>query len=93
MNATTIAEIMLKVPGVSQVHDLHVWTVAPGYIALSAHVSLADQSLSQTAEVLSALKEVLGEVFKIQHTTIQFECGNCGQGRIACLELPDPIGG
>lgn len=93
MTATTIAEIMLKVPGVSQVHDLHVWMVAPGYIALSAHVTLADQSLSQTAEVLSALKEVLGEVFKIQHTTIQFECGNCGQGMVACLELPETTGG
>ena len=43
---------MLKVPGVSQVHDLHVWTVAPGYIALSAHVTVDDQSLSQTTEVI-----------------------------------------
>jgi len=86
MSATTIAEIMLKVPGVSQVHDLHVWTVAPGYIALSAHVTVDDQSLSQTTEVLSALKETLHESFEIEHTTIQFECGNCGQGLVACLE-------
>jgi len=86
MTATTIAEIMLKVPGVSQVHDLHVWTVAPGYIALSAHVTLADQALSQTTEVMSALKETLHESFEIQHTTIQFECENCGQGTVVCLE-------
>jgi len=86
MTATTIAEIMLKVPGVSQVHDLHVWTVAPGYIALSAHVTVDDQSLSQTTEVLAALKETLHESFEIEHTTIQFECGNCGQGLVACLE-------
>jgi cobalt-zinc-cadmium efflux system protein len=86
MTATTIAEIMLKVPGVSQVHDLHVWTVAPGYIAMSAHVTVDDQPLSQTTEVLSTLKETLHESFEIQHTTIQFECGNCGQGMVACLE-------
>ena len=86
MTATSIAKIMLKVPGVSQVHDLHVWTVAPGYIALSAHVTVDDQSLSQTAEMLSALKETLHQSFEIQHTTIQFECGNCGQGMVACLE-------
>jgi cobalt-zinc-cadmium efflux system protein len=86
MTATTIAEIMLKVPGVSQVHDLHVWTVAPGYIALSAHVTVDDQSLSQTTEVLSALKETLHESFEIEHTTIQFECGNCGQGLVTCPE-------
>ena len=89
MTATTIAEIMLKVPGVSQVHDLHVWTVAPGYIAMSAHVTVDDQPLSQTTEVLSTLKETLHESFEIQHTTIQFECGNCGQGMVACLELPE----
>jgi len=89
MTASAIADSMRKVPGVSQVHDLHVWTVAPGYIALSAHVTVDDQSLSQTAEVLSALKEILHERFEIQHTTIQFECGNCGQGMVACLELPE----
>ena len=89
MTASAIADSMRKVPGVSQVHDLHVWTVAPGYIALSAHVTVDDQSLSQTAEVLSALKETLHDGFEIQHTTIQFECGNCGQGMVACLEPSD----
>lgn len=87
MTATVIADAMSKVPGVNQVHDLHVWTVAPGYIALSAHVTVGDQFLSQTTEVMSALKETLHEGFEIQHTTIQFECGNCGQGLVACLDL------
>ena len=91
MTATAIAEVMQKVPGVSQVHDLHVWTVAPGYIALSAHLTLADQALSQTSEVMSALKEALHEGFEIQHTTIQFECGNCGQGTVTCLEPAGPL--
>lgn len=86
MTATSIAESMSKVAGVSQVHDLHVWTVAPGYIALSAHVTVDDQSISQTAEMMTALKETLHEGFEIQHTTIQFECENCGQGKVLCLE-------
>ena len=89
MTASAIADSMRRVPGVRQVHDLHVWMVAPGYIALSAHVTLADQSLSQTTEVMSALKETLHESFEIQHTTIQFECGNCGQGMVACLKLAE----
>jgi cobalt-zinc-cadmium efflux system protein len=82
MTATSIAEAMKKVSGVSQVHDLHVWTVAPGYIALSAHVTVDDQSISQTAETMTALKETLHEGFEILHTTIQFECKNCGQGQL-----------
>lgn len=89
MTLTAIGTIMHKVPGVSQVHDLHVWTVAPGYIALSAHVTVDDQALSQTDEVLSALKEALQIQFEIRHITIQFECGNCGQGLVACLDVLD----
>lgn len=84
MTATSIAEAMQKVSGVGQVHDLHVWTVAPGYIALSAHVTVDDQSISQTAEMMTALKETLHEGYEIEHTTIQFECENCGQGTILC---------
>ena len=90
MTATSIAESMRKVTGVSQVHDLHVWTVAPGYIALSAHVTIEDQALSQTAEMMTALKETLHEGYEIQHTTIQFECTNCGQGTVLCLESSIP---
>jgi cobalt-zinc-cadmium efflux system protein len=88
MTATDIANAMSKVVGVSEVHDLHVWTVSPGYIALSAHITIDDQILSQTADLMSALKKTLNEKFEIQHTTIQFECGNCGQGVVACLETP-----
>ncbi len=80
MTATAVADAMRTTPGVGEVHDLHVWTVAPGYVALSAHVLLADQALSQTADVMTALKRTLREQFGIEHTTIQFECTTCGQG-------------
>lgn len=86
MTASAIADAMGQVPGVSQVHDLHVWTIAPGYIALSAHVTVADQSISHSDKLMSALKEILQDGFGIQHTTIQFECGNCGQGDVAAAQ-------
>ncbi len=80
MTASAVADAMRVAPGVGEVHDLHVWTVAPGYVALSAHVLLADQALSQTADVMVALKQTLREQFGIEHTTIQFECTACAQG-------------
>jgi len=86
MSAISIAEAMKKVAGVNQVHDLHVWTVAPGYVALSAHVTVENQSVNQTAEIMSSLKETLHKNYEIEHTTIQFECANCGQGAVICLE-------
>jgi cobalt-zinc-cadmium efflux system protein len=86
MSASAIAESMRRVPGVEEIHDLHVWTVAPGYIALSAHVTITNRSLSQTAEVMAALKASLKEGFEIDHTTIQLECENCGQGKVICAQ-------
>lgn len=79
LTATQVSEAMRLVAGVGEVHDLHVWTVSPGYISLSAHVVLSDQSLSRSQSVMDSLKLTLTEQFGIQHTTIQFECDNCGQ--------------
>ena len=84
LTATEVAEAMGQVAGVEEVHDLHVWTVSPGYVALSAHVVLTDQSLSQSQSVMDGLKQALAGRFGIEHTTIQFECTNCGQGAVTC---------
>lgn len=89
LTATEVAEAMQEHPAVSTVHDLHVWTVSPGYIALSAHVVLDDQALSEAQSVMGGLKEVLAERFGIEHTTIQFECESCGEGAIICQYEPE----
>lgn len=86
MTATGIVNAMRRVPGVIEVHDLHVWTVAPGYVALSVHVVVGDQALSRTSEIMAALKDNLEKDLNIRHTTIQFECGDCGQGTVACTQ-------
>jgi cobalt-zinc-cadmium efflux system protein len=89
LTATEVAEAMQDLPAVSKVHDLHVWTVRPGYISLSAHVVLDDQSLSEAQSVMARLKEVLAQRFDIEHTTIQFECESCGEGAIICEYEPE----
>jgi len=91
MTASGVSEAMGRVPGVWEIHDLHVWTVSPGYTALSAHVVLADQALSQAHDVMAGLKEALAAEFEIEHTTIQFECESCGQGAVVC-GLNGPVG-
>lgn len=85
LTVAQVAEAMGQVAGIKEVHDLHVWTISPGYVALSAHVVLADQVLSQAQEVMENLKRVLSEGFGIEHTTIQFECASCGQGTVLCV--------
>ena len=84
MTASEVAEVMNGVEGVTEVHDLHVWTVSPGYISLSSHVVIDDQSLSQAQGILEELRETLSEEFGIEHTTIQVECQSCAEGTLIC---------
>ena len=76
-----IGQSIAGVAGVQAVHDLHVWSICSGHIALSAHVVTADQPLAAEDGLMAELKKRLAR-FGIEHTTIQFECGNCGQGAV-----------
>jgi cobalt-zinc-cadmium efflux system protein len=73
---------MLAVPGVTEVHDVHVWTITSGLHAMSAHVTTGVDRPS--AEVLAALTEVAREEFGIHHTTIQVEMAHCSKTNEPC---------
>lgn len=60
-----------EVPGVVDVHDLHVWTITSGLDAMSGHLVLADMALA--GEVLAAARALVGREFGIAHITIQTE--------------------
>jgi len=83
-SAESVEHELKVIPGIISAHDVHVWTIEPGYTVLSAHVVLEDQLVSKTAEVLERIKNTLDSVFGIHHVTIQFECGNCGQACVVC---------
>lgn len=87
-----VSSAIAEVKGVVEVHDVHVWTIEPGYPVMSAHVLLYDQALGATQGVMESIKDVMTRRFGITHTTIQFECANCGQGPVACVaeEAPSP---
>ena len=66
-----VSSALAQVPGVSAVHDLHVWTITSGVVAMSGHVRLAEGADPDAA--LTALNTVLHGRFDIEHTTIQLE--------------------
>ena len=66
-----VGQTMATVDGVESVHDLHIWSIASGTIALSAHVVMKDASHWQA--VLSQLQTMLHDRFGIHHTTLQPE--------------------
>ena len=59
------------VPGASEVHDLHVWSLTTGHCALSAHAVVEEGVVSDV--VLAEMSERLAERFDIHHVTIQLE--------------------
>lgn len=66
-----IRNALLAVEGVSGVHDLHVWTVTSGFVALSGH--LVANRLEESQEVLGRAQALLRTKFDIRHPTIQVE--------------------
>lgn len=77
VDSAALAARITAVGGVTGVHDLHVWSIASGSHALSAHVLLDDRRLSEAADVLREIDRVLQTDFGIAHATIQFECDSC----------------
>ncbi len=75
-----VADAIASVPGVQEVHDLHVWSICPENVALSSHVVLEDKTMSSARRVMAEIKKRLKEDFGIEHTTVQMECRSCGQG-------------
>lgn len=64
---------MLAVADVRSVHDLHVWSIASGKEALSAHLEVGDHV--HPNEILRRVNQVLEKDFGIDHTTLQLEIG------------------
>jgi len=73
LSIEAVARAMLKVPGVVEVHDIHIWSLAARLHALSCHVRIGEMSTSESEKILDQLKALLAREFNISHTTIQFE--------------------
>lgn len=66
-----VGRSLATVSGVVSVHDLHIWSVAPEQVMLSAHLIVRD--LRQWESVLDACHALLTEQFDIRHATLQPE--------------------
>jgi cobalt-zinc-cadmium efflux system protein len=70
-------------PGVNGVHDLHVWNICSGHVALSAHVTLTDFKANHN-DLREDIRHSLQQEFGIEHTTLQFEAEPCNQPVAGC---------
>jgi cobalt-zinc-cadmium efflux system protein len=66
-----VRNVICRIADVRSAHDLHVWTITSGMVALSVHIVVAGDRPARL--VLAELREILHERFGIDHTTIQIE--------------------
>jgi len=71
IDPAAVRAALASVEEVAGVHDLHVWTVTSGLVALSAHVEVAPGG--DWSAILPALADLLAERFGIAHVTLQPE--------------------
>jgi cobalt-zinc-cadmium efflux system protein len=72
-------------PRVSDVHDLHVWTIGSGFRALSCHLKVDDEcSLAEANQTVKQISHMLEEEYDIRHATIQVECQSCELDKSFC---------
>ena len=71
MAAEEVGWAMARAEQVSQVHDLHLWELAPGHPILTAHVLVAPNA--DCHAVRRGLESMLRQRFKIEHTTLQVD--------------------
>jgi cobalt-zinc-cadmium efflux system protein len=85
VDALTVRQYLSGLPGVSSVHDLHIWGMSTTEAALTAHLvkpdGASDDFLAQTAQELH-------DRFWIEHATLQVERGN---GAVSCKLAPDDV--
>ncbi len=71
LDVEDVGRAMAATAGVTQVHDLHVWTITSGFPALAAHVLVArDIDCHATRRELEAM---LHDRFELDHTTLQVD--------------------
>ena len=71
LDVEQVGRAMAGTPGISEVHDLHVWTITSGFPALAAHVLVARDADCHAAR--RELEAMLHERFGLDHTTLQVD--------------------
>jgi cobalt-zinc-cadmium efflux system protein len=90
IDAGRVAAVLLARAEVIEAHDVHVWTLAPGTLAASAHVRV--RAGTDPDEALDAFGHDLHEVLGIDHTTVQVRVDRgSGLAAVPLMDLQDAI--
>lgn len=81
-----VESYLTSLPGVAEVHDLHIWGMSTTEAALTVHLVTPDASIDDA--LLGRINRELREKFEIHHTTVQFELGDAAH---PCRQAPAAV--
>jgi cobalt-zinc-cadmium efflux system protein len=95
LDLAALTATMAAVPGVGEVHDLHVWSLSSEMRVLSAHVVLTGHPTLEAAQVVGErVKQAIAGPFAISHSTLELECERCNDDEDPCrMEAVAPATG
>jgi len=73
-----------EIPGIKDVHDIHVWSISSNLHAMSCHVLVEDISVSACENIRQQIERVSQDKFGIGHITVQAECNGCDKDGLFC---------
>lgn len=85
LDVARIGSAVGKIKGVKDIHDVHLWTITSGMYALSCHVLIEDQMISNSTQIVEEINETLSREFGIGHSTLQLECEVCKDSPVCHL--------
>ena len=84
-DAHKVAACISAIDSVKDVHDMHIWSLCSNYLALSTHVSIAEDASKSSHQLRQEINDKLQTQFGIFHTTIQIEQPGCPhEGQLLC---------
>ncbi|MFZ5809054.1 MAG: cation diffusion facilitator family transporter [Chloroflexota bacterium] len=81
---SSLVQSIKDIPGVLDVHDLHVWSITNEMRSLSVHIVTEDMPLSHAAVLQNQIQDMLEGQFHIYHATIQLESQSCDPAYLYC---------
>ena len=84
VSASHIAAAIEALPGVDNVHDLHVWAIEPRLVMLTCHVLVDEDNGILASELLKDIRCRIAADFGITHITIQLETHCAHKDRVHC---------
>ena len=84
VSASNIAGTIEAIPGVDNVHDLHVWAIEPRLVMLTCHVLVDENQPALTSDLLKNIRGRIAQEFGITHITIQLETHCAHKDAVHC---------